>query len=153
MSVPGTMGQDPNPKDPVFQPVNSISPDVPPDPLLKSGSFIAANDQSSVETPKLRTARHKLSETPEHRRSSNGVRGCPAAENSSGAEPVTPMMGSENTESQAGRGRRKGSEQDFNWLPSGWLVEDRVRNSGATAGSVDKVEIVMFLLVECLFGS
>ncbi|XP_015873985.2 methyl-CpG-binding domain-containing protein 5 [Ziziphus jujuba] len=91
-----------------------------------------------METPKAFTPRHhKLSETlPEHRGSSNGVRPCSAAENSNFSEPM--KKGPENTEFQAGRGKRKVSEQEFNWLPSGWIVEDRVRSSGATAGTVDK---------------
>ncbi|KAJ6309832.1 hypothetical protein OIU76_014718 [Salix suchowensis] len=39
------------------------------------------------------------------------------------------------------RAKRRSSETviDTNWLPPGWVVEDRVRSSGATAGTVDKV--------------
>ncbi|KAB5540814.1 hypothetical protein DKX38_013788 [Salix brachista] len=38
------------------------------------------------------------------------------------------------------RAKRRSSETviDTNWLPPGWVVEDRVRSSGATAGTVDK---------------
>ncbi|KAH0906816.1 hypothetical protein HID58_038643 [Brassica napus] len=34
--------------------------------------------------------------------------------------------------------RKRAAPGDSNWLPSGWRVEDKVRTSGATAGSVDK---------------
>lgn len=34
---------------------------------------------------------------------------------------------------------RKRSAPLDSWLPDGWRVEDKVRTSGATAGSVDKV--------------
>ncbi|KAJ6345142.1 hypothetical protein OIU78_007924 [Salix suchowensis] len=41
------------------------------------------------------------------------------------------------------RAKRRSSETviDTNWLPPGWVVEDRVRSSGATAGTVDKYYI------------
>ncbi|KAG2299790.1 hypothetical protein Bca4012_011384 [Brassica carinata] len=34
--------------------------------------------------------------------------------------------------------RKRAAPGDNNWLPPGWRVEDKVRTSGATAGSVDK---------------
>nr|VDD32717.1 unnamed protein product [Brassica oleracea] len=34
--------------------------------------------------------------------------------------------------------RKRAAPGDSNWLPPGWRVEDKVRTSGATAGSVDK---------------
>ncbi|KAF9675348.1 hypothetical protein SADUNF_Sadunf09G0022800 [Salix dunnii] len=50
--------------------------------------------------------------------------------NKGNQQPVTPV-----------RVKRRSSETviDTNWLPPGWVVEDRVRSSGATAGTVDKL--------------
>ena len=41
--------------------------------------------------------------------------------------------------------RKRAAPGDSNWLPPGWRVEDKVRTSGATAGSVDKVCISLLL--------
>jgi len=50
-------------------------------------------------------------------------------------QPVTPV-----------REKRRLSETavDTSWLPPGWVVEDRVRTSGATAGTRDKVSCNSF---------
>ncbi|KAF3454701.1 hypothetical protein FNV43_RR05149 [Rhamnella rubrinervis] len=122
------MSEDPNPNN---QPVKHTAPDGPSDPLLKSGSFIvgsfATNGQSSMEPRKAKSS------APD-----KGARACPAAESSNGGQPATPMTGSENTEFQAERGKRKATEQEMSWLPAGWHVVDKVRSSGATAGTRDK---------------
>lgn len=34
------------------------------------------------------------------------------------------------------------SAEGEDWLPPGWIVEGRVRSSGASAGSTDKVDTV-----------
>lgn len=51
----------------------------------------------------------------------------------------------DNSESKS----RKRSAPLDNWLPPGWRVEDKVRTSGATAGTVDKVD---YLIALVLFG-
>lgn len=89
----------------------------------------------------------------EARGSPNGVRPCPAAaERSGGTDPATPNTGAENAESRAGRGRRRASEQELSWLPRDWYVEDRVRSSGVTAGTRDKVRALAGVH-DCLFAS
>lgn len=46
------------------------------------------------------------------------------------------------TDGSAGRVKSKGSEpQAMDWLPAGWTVEYKVRSSGATAGSTDRVRL------------
>lgn len=49
--------------------------------------------------------------------------------------------------------RKRAAPGDSNWLPSGWRVEDKVRTSGATAGSVDKVYKISSLcsLLQCSY--
>ena len=42
------------------------------------------------------------------------------------------------------KGKRKAPEGDMDWLPTGWTFEDRVRSSGATAGSIDRVSLFVF---------
>ncbi|CAK7331540.1 unnamed protein product [Dovyalis caffra] len=52
--------------------------------------------------------------------------------NKGNQQPATPV-----------RAKRRSSETaiDMSWLPPGWVVEDRVRTSGATAGTIDKYYI------------
>ncbi|KAG6762161.1 hypothetical protein POTOM_032648 [Populus tomentosa] len=49
--------------------------------------------------------------------------------NKGNQQPVTPV-----------RAKRRSSEMTIvtSWLPPGWVVEDRIRTSGVTAGTVDK---------------
>ncbi|GMJ15466.1 hypothetical protein HRI_005215800 [Hibiscus trionum] len=90
-------------------PVQPSPTDLPSDPLLKPGAFIDANDQSqSAERTKTR----------------NGS--IP-----NGTQPV-------NSTSSADPKVKRRVVAPESWLPSGWLIEDRVRSSGATAGLVDK---------------
>ncbi|XP_062084961.1 methyl-CpG-binding domain-containing protein 5-like [Humulus lupulus] len=125
MSASGTSGHYPNRTQPCSdqdrkaQPIAAKVPGFPPDPLLKSGSSIGAttNGQSSVDDRKA-----------EPRKSSNGGAACP--DNTNGAEPAT-------TTSSV-RGIRKQPEPEIDWLPPGWTVEDRVRVSGASAGTTDR---------------
>ena len=45
----------------------------------------------------------------------------------------------------AGRAKAKGSDpMSMDWLPAGWRVEYKVRTSGATAGSTDRVRLLRF---------
>jgi hypothetical protein len=55
--------------------------------------------------------------------------------NKGNQQPVTPV-----------RAKRRSSETtiETSWLPPGWVVEDRIRTSGATAGTVDKVSCSSF---------
>ncbi|PQQ11698.1 methyl-CpG-binding domain-containing protein 5 [Prunus yedoensis var. nudiflora] len=78
----------------------TLNSDIPPDPLLRPGSFIDATTRTSNAT--------------------------------SGS-------GMDNPDGGAGRVKRKGFVEPLeNWLPQGWSVEERVRASGATAGSTDR---------------
>lgn len=47
----------------------------------------------------------------------------------------------------AGRAKAKGSDpMSMDWLPAGWRVEYKVRSSGATAGSTDRVRFWVYFL-------
>ncbi|GMN24188.1 hypothetical protein TIFTF001_000451 [Ficus carica] len=129
MSAPATSAQnlDPNPPksdpDRLARPVGvpSRAGLLPPDPLLRSGSFIDASTATSNGGGPFddRKAQKLPPHTPEPRRSSGG----------------SPAPSSEST----ARGKRKPTEAELDWLPPGWTVEDRVRTSGATAGTRDRV--------------
>ncbi|GMI81782.1 methyl-CPG-binding domain 6 [Hibiscus trionum] len=97
-------------------PVQPSTTDLPYHPLLKPGAFIDANDQNQSPEP------------PESRNGSTP----------NGAKSETPAQGSDISSSSAEpKGKRRVVPPET-WLPAGWLIEDRVRSSGATAGLVDK---------------
>lgn len=110
----------PDPKESVslFSTVN-----MPPDPLLDSGFFIDADPPATSGTTttttndqiskKRETIREQKSANPD---TANGKESVPTPETSFTRRPTA-------TEA---------------WLPPGWEIEDRVRSSGATAGTVDK---------------
>ncbi|XP_010541402.1 PREDICTED: methyl-CpG-binding domain-containing protein 5-like isoform X2 [Tarenaya hassleriana] len=93
--------------------------DFPPDPLLSSGSFISSNISTDAGNLDHGVKRQPIP---------------PRSGMSSGADPP------KNTAQPAveSKTRKRAAPGDNNWLPPGWRVEDRVRTSGATAGSVDK---------------
>ncbi|KAI5321990.1 PREDICTED: methyl-CpG-binding domain-containing [Prunus dulcis] len=100
----------------------TLNSDIPPDPLLRQGSFIDATTRTSNG--------QNVKEAQKPRR---------APEQSKCAEPATSGSGMENPDGGAGRVKRKGFVEPLeNWLPQGWSVEERVRASGATAGSTDR---------------
>ncbi|KAE8678913.1 Detected protein of confused Function [Hibiscus syriacus] len=90
--------------------------DLPSDPLLKHGAFIDANGQS--QSPNLTKIR------------SGSI--------PNGAQPDTPEPAPVNSSSSADPKAKRRVVAPESWLPPGWLIEDRVRSSGATAGLVDK---------------
>ncbi|GLT43320.1 hypothetical protein SLA2020_172800 [Shorea laevis] len=101
-----------------FRP-ESDSVDSPSDQPLKEGSFTDTNYQK---------LNGRASRSSERRKASNSTE--PAA---------MPSCGPENSVSPAeSKSRRRVVVPAESWLPSGWIVEDRVRTSGATAGTVDK---------------
>ncbi|KAJ7969434.1 Methyl-CpG-binding domain-containing protein [Quillaja saponaria] len=157
MSTFVATGHDPYPdrshKDPDESDLaGTVNAGVPLDPLVESGSFIDATF-SNGETPNKFLDRNrnpgKYGEAaePKHVQRSSDY---PPAENTNGWFPITEAAVGGGTESpeklKLPRGRRKGSESTAgsasserpDWLPSGWIIEDRVRSSGATAGTKDK---------------
>jgi hypothetical protein len=137
MSNAETLGQDPNPNPNSNSPERgqnrpdeTLTSDLPPDPLLEFDKFINTTASGGYGKPeRLRRVR----------RSSDGASASLASENSSGAEPVTTTPARENAASTAGSQPRMSLAAAPDWLPPGWLFEERVRASGATAGSVDRV--------------
>ncbi|OWM68803.1 methyl-CpG-binding domain-containing protein 6-like [Punica granatum] len=148
-----------NPSSPHLNPADSdrFAGTLPPDPLLQSGCFIDATATTSGETlvagADMPSSNGADAATPiPGRRSDRAVRGSPPSgapkSSSNGGEPVTATAesaadGSEDSKPKRRRRltvgeRRVAAGETPDWLPSGWIVEDRVRSSGATAGLVDK---------------
>ncbi|XVF20047.1 hypothetical protein REPUB_Repub11eG0164600 [Reevesia pubescens] len=97
-------------------PVQPSSADFPSDPLLKPGAFIDANGQNqSAELPKP-----------------------PNGSISNGAQPEASVQGLDNSASSAEPKVKRRVVATETWLPAGWLIEERVRSSGVTAGLLDK---------------
>ncbi|XP_062161031.1 methyl-CpG-binding domain-containing protein 5-like isoform X3 [Alnus glutinosa] len=127
MSTAETSGQDLNPnfnspKRGPNRPDETLAADLPSDPLLDFDSFIDATATA--------TGGHRTPEKLRMHRSSSSASAFLASENSNGAE--------QNAASPAGAQPRRAPAASPDWLPSGWSIEDRVRSSGATAGTVDR---------------
>ncbi|XP_010535494.1 PREDICTED: methyl-CpG-binding domain-containing protein 6 [Tarenaya hassleriana] len=103
--------------------------DFPPDPLLSSGSFIASAATTDAGDLDCGAKRRPIPSVgvsgPSESVRSGMWNGRDRAENT--AQPAA--------ESKT---RKRAAAGDSNWLPPDWRVEDRVRTSGATAGSVDR---------------
>ncbi|KAI4304636.1 hypothetical protein MLD38_040116 [Melastoma candidum] len=103
------------------------------DPLLKSGSFIDPSESGDPESHVPGTPNNLADST------SNGP-DVPADSTPDGVtkSPATDNMGPASGEDSKSRRRVRPAADAPDWLPKGWTVEDRVRTSGATAGTVDK---------------
>ncbi|KAJ0021430.1 hypothetical protein Pint_32378 [Pistacia integerrima] len=125
---PNLKSQQPDPPVPL-----SSSADFPPDPLLKSGSFITANSPTPTPTPNPTTTTTTATATAASTTTSAHT------QNKKSPNQAT----SNGSESQSTPAKRRPSTvpppETLEWLPSGWLVEDRVRSSGATAGLIDRI--------------
>ncbi|KAK4852465.1 hypothetical protein QYF36_024405 [Acer negundo] len=154
-TAPSQMGHDPilNSHRPGTPEPDNISStvDLPPDPLLDSGSFIYANSfaptttsASTITNTNDQTLNNNNREPIRDRQST-----APATSNGASESATTPEKTPQRRSAAAQSGttadkplhRRSAvaaSTESPNWLPPGWKVEDRVRTSGATAGMVDK---------------
>ncbi|ESQ42420.1 hypothetical protein EUTSA_v10014530mg [Eutrema salsugineum] len=108
----------------------SVAGDFPPDPLLASGSFLSSTTTAGDVT---------LDSSAKRRAVQGGIGATGSGESvrigmSNGTNP-SPDRSAHQAESKS---RKRAAPGDSNWLPPGWRVEDKVRTSGATAGSVDK---------------
>lgn len=102
-----------------------------PDPLLDFGSFIEANPPNGQT---LANEDNQRAEPQFGHQSSNIPPDSSAASKAQNvAQPEGP------TGSPADSKSRRRSIAPESWLPPGWTIEDRVRSSGATAGTIDKV--------------
>lgn len=98
-------------------PVQRSSADLTSDPLLKPGAFIDPNGRNQSAVPSK----------PHNGSIPNG------------AQPETPGLGPNNSSSSAEPRAKRRIVAPDTWLPAGWLVEERVRANGATAGTTDTV--------------
>ncbi|CAH2069430.1 unnamed protein product [Thlaspi arvense] len=112
----------------------SVAGDFPPDPLLASDSFISsttpAGDGTLGSSAKRRPIQGGSGATGSRQRARIGM--------SNGTDQVDPSP--DNSAHQAESKSRKRAAPGDNWLPPNWRVEEKVRTSGATAGTVDKKE-------------
>ncbi|XP_031254175.1 methyl-CpG-binding domain-containing protein 5-like isoform X1 [Pistacia vera] len=124
---PNLKSQQPDPPVPL-----SSSADFPPDPLLKSGSFITANSPTPTPTANPPTTTTTATATAASTTTSAHT------QNKKSPNQAT----SNGSESQSTPSKRRPPTapppETPEWLPPGWLVEDRVRSSGATAGLIDR---------------
>ncbi|KAF3620226.1 putative NAC domain-containing protein 89-like [Capsicum annuum] len=119
---------------------------IPPDPLLQSGTYIDAEENSRVETntpnkgtggdvpdegkeADLTNPAPAEAETAEAETAEEGSK-MAAQPNESAAETVTPVR-------KPGRSVEVNVERP-SWLPDDWRFETKVRTNGATAGTVDR---------------
>ncbi|XP_031254180.1 gibberellin-regulated protein 14-like isoform X2 [Pistacia vera] len=125
---PNLKSQQPDPPVPL-----SSSADFPPDPLLKSGSFITANSPTPTPTANPPTTTTTATATAASTTTSAHT------QNKKSPNQAT----SNGSESQSTPSKRRPPTapppETPEWLPPGWLVEDRVRSSGATAGLIDRI--------------
>ncbi|KAG6583427.1 Methyl-CpG-binding domain-containing protein 6, partial [Cucurbita argyrosperma subsp. sororia] len=112
---------------------------LPPDPLLDAGSFIdssAARCGTLPSSPNhsrdLDLNHRKKAETSSTLRSP--FRADPLNAGNGDSPATKKLSGSRGTDASP----KSASSEKPNWLPPGWIMEDRVRTSGATAGTVDK---------------
>lgn len=106
---------------------------LPPDPLLESGTFIQVGQNGDGE--KMKQTRPR----PEH--ASAGTTTATSAEDAVIAD-ATPL---------SQRQLKKLPEELVerpNWLPDEWKMEVKVRTSGATAGTADRVISLSLLFIK-----
>ncbi|KAK2643073.1 hypothetical protein Ddye_024836 [Dipteronia dyeriana] len=155
-TAPSQMGRDPilnshRPGTPEPD-IMSSTVDLPPDPLLDSGSFIYPNSFAPTTTS-ASTITNSNDQTLNSNNNGEPIRDrqstAPATSNGASESATTPektplrrsAAAQSGTTAEKPPHRRSAaavSTESPNWLPQGWKVEDRVRTSGATAGMVDK---------------
>ncbi|XP_006280964.2 methyl-CpG-binding domain-containing protein 6 [Capsella rubella] len=108
---------------------DSVPGDFLSDPLLASGAFISsAGDGTLGSSAKRRPIQGGTGVSGSGEKVRIGM--------ANGTDQMNPPQDSSGHQSES-KSRKRAAPGD-NWLPSGWRVEDKVRTSGATAGSVDK---------------
>ncbi|CAL5423959.1 unnamed protein product [Camellia sinensis] len=132
---------DPNPSEPDHQ--------LPPDPLLDPGAFIDCDLDSTgptLTTTGFKEAPNGLSDHHQH-----GVREPVGDEPERLSRPATDASNcteTSATDSTPPRGRRGAPPQAVpvellperpKWLPESWVMDCRIRTSGASAGSIDRI--------------
>ncbi|KAL6966809.1 Methyl-CpG-binding domain protein 5 [Sarracenia purpurea var. burkii] len=122
---------------------------IPPDPLLKSGTFIEADLEPTEPTPTgSERAQNGISDHEQTNRTGARepeLRAHPAAGVPSYRNDMTTSATQDAESTPTGRKGASVAGVSFEslperpkWLPEGWRIDYRVRSSGATAGSVDR---------------
>ena len=126
---------DPDPTEP-DQLFDADGHHIPQDPLLQSGTFIEADLDPTTPTPaEAQPAQNGVSEPNQ----------CEAPEPELLASAVTTTAtDGESTPSPPKETPPATPPERPSWLPEGWRVDYRVRSSGASAGTVDRVISVFY---------
>lgn len=106
------------------------------DHLLRNGSFIDGSNKFSTSGHTTVKSNGDSYQAAPHSFSSANA-----------AETETPTPKQPKSRRKVPVTMSPGASESANWLPPGWLVEDRVRTSGATAGTVDKVSFLPKLML------
>ncbi|XP_073055175.1 uncharacterized protein [Primulina eburnea] len=133
MAEPESPNPIPQPQSPVSIFGEPLDDSIQDDPLLGSGSFIDRDRNDST----------KESQAPE-RNESNGDPEF-ASDSVIDAKPISMLAPGEVWSEAVPREPKVRDPEEMakrpSWLPEGWNVETRVRSSGATAGSIDRVPV------------
>ncbi|KAM7502320.1 hypothetical protein LguiB_001224 [Lonicera macranthoides] len=119
---------------------NPETDQIPPDPLLEPGTFIAGNINGDPDT--TGEVNHSESDHTEPSRS----------EEEGKTRPVSDFTTETTGDTPPARRQKRGSDEAAgaippammerpDWLPEGWRMDFRVRSSGVSAGSVDRYYI------------
>ncbi|XP_022998336.1 methyl-CpG-binding domain-containing protein 5-like isoform X2 [Cucurbita maxima] len=150
MSASGTSFPDPDwPRQGSTRPDLPSPHHFPPDPLLSSGSFIDSSTARCGTLPSSPDYARDLDGNHRKKPDTSATLRSPLPAdplNPKKLAPDSPTPGNGDSSApkkvSASRGTDASPKSALsdrpNWLPPGWVVEDRVRASGATAGTVDK---------------
>lgn len=120
------------------EPISEIDP-IQPDPLLKPGAFIdpnpSSNGKKSSKRKSTSTVDSAALDTSQPSDQKNGVTSN-GKKSSSTVDPDSASVDASQPSDQKGE---IPATPRPDWLPSGWTFVERVRASGASAGSRDKV--------------
>ncbi|KAI8525843.1 hypothetical protein RHMOL_Rhmol13G0262300 [Rhododendron molle] len=156
---------DEDPSEPEFFADGEDGDGIPPDPLLKSGTFILepttgptlTADQPPPQQPAQNGAAadradrepERFPSPPSKSAAERGTASPSSVAAAVAAETSAPSSGRKG-QKPAQAGASGATPERPNWLPEGWRMECKVRTSGATAGSFDRIGLVMGLWPESL---
>lgn len=133
---------------------------IPPDPLLKSGTFILEPTNGPTLTtdqpPQAQNgadADREFASPPAKSAAAEGVTASSVAAAVAAETSTTPTASGRKGQRASPAGVTAGMPERPNWLPEGWRMECKVRTSGATAGSFDRVMISVSLVGNSSFFS
>ncbi|KAG5517188.1 hypothetical protein RHGRI_037825 [Rhododendron griersonianum] len=139
---------DEDPSEPEFFADGEDGDGIPPDPLLKSGTFIlepTSGPALTADQPPQNGAAadrepERFASPPSKSAAERGTASPSSVAAAVAAETSAPSSGRKG-QKPAQAGVSGATPERPNWLPEGWRMECKVRTSGATAGSFDRYYI------------